>query len=93
MKSYSAILIIAATIMLAMTLPHRGAQAEPPGWKCSYGVTPAYLRGSRIFYACYGKSLSETRARARAQCRRLDSCETGACIPLEYPPRPSCGRD
>ena len=79
--------------MLALAFMQGGAHAAPQGWKCSYGITPPYLRGSKIYYSCFGKNLNETRARARAQCSRLNDCETGACIPLNYTPRPSCGRD
>jgi hypothetical protein len=84
MRIRSSLLTAGGAAFLVAALLHGGAQAAPEGWKCSYGTTPPYLRGSKIYYSCSGKSLSETRARARAQCRRLDDCEVGACIPLDY---------
>ena len=93
MRIRSFLLTIGGAALLVVALLHGGAQAAPEGWKCSYGITPPYLRGSKIYYSCSGKSLTETRARAQAQCRRLNDCEVGACIPLNYAPRPSCGRD
>jgi hypothetical protein len=92
MRFPSSLVKLSGIVVLAMTVLNGGAQAAPQGWKCSYGITPPYLRGSKIYYSCFGKDLTETRARARVQCRRLNDCETGACIPLNFTPRRSCGR-
>ena len=77
----------------AMALTVSGAKAGPPGWECSYATFPFLRSRSKIYYSCTGTSLSETRARARAQCRRLNHCALGACIPLNFSPRRSCGKE
>ena len=83
------LMAIAGAAMLAMTI---SAQASPRGWQCGYAVNPRgiYLP---IYFTCYGKNLRETKARARAECRRLPSCLPSACLPLDYTPRRTCGRD
>ena len=97
MRSRSTLLAIAGAAMVAGVLLHSGAQAAPRGWKCDFserssGIGP-YGRSRTYFYSCYGRSLRETRARARRYCRRLFSCVTGACLPLDFTPRRTCGRD
>ena len=92
MQGRSSLLAVAGLATLVMAFQHGSAQAAPKGWKCSYAIAPVRNRAP-IYYACYGKSLSETRARARAECRRLNSCDTGACLPLEFTPRRTCGRE
>lgn len=86
-----------AALLAGLFLPS-GAEAKLRGWKCSYSdhplhIGPARYRRGPYFYACYGLSLRETRARARARCRRLSSCNTGACLPLDHTPRRVCGRE
>ena len=88
----------AGVVLLAMTFLPGSALAAPKGWKCSYAVRPLSIGSRRYdhgpyYYACYGRRLSETRARARAQCRRRASCDTGACLPLDYRPDRTCGRE
>ena len=87
--------VLAATAALAMAFLPGSAQAGPPGWECSYSVTTIGLGrygGRTYWYACSGRSLRATRARARSRCRRLHRCITGACIPLSFTPRSYCGR-
>jgi len=83
-------------VMIAMSFA-QNAEAGPQGWKCSYKVVPIvgplFYDTGPYYYACYGRRLRETRARARARCRRLANCTTGACLPLDYKPRRSCERD
>jgi hypothetical protein len=91
-------LLAAGAAVLAMAIPHGGAQAAPKGWQCGYSVTPIvggpFLSDSGPYYfACYGRSLKETRARARADCRRRRSCQTGACLPLDFTPGRTCDRE
>lgn len=86
-----------ATLLAGLILPG-DAEAKPRGWKCAYtdhplNIGPTRLRLGPYYYACYGRGLKQTRARARARCRRLPSCNTGACLPLDYVPRPACGRE
>lgn len=86
-----------AAALLATTLLHTGAEAQPRGWQCNYKVTP--IVGLRrydfgpYYYACYGRNLAETRARARARCSQMSSCDTGACLPLNYTPDRMCQRE
>lgn len=97
MRIRSRLMAAAGVAMIAMTVAQAGAQAAPKGWKCSYKVEPIagpFLRDTGpYYYACYGPSLNETRAQARARCGRLANCTTGACLPLDYTPRRECGRD
>lgn len=84
-------------LVLALLTP-RSAVAEPKGWKCSYKVEPLsggpfMLDTGPYYYACFGRNLRETRARARARCRELPWCTTGACLPLDFTPRSSCEQD
>lgn len=86
-----------AILLAGMVLPS-GVEAKPRGWKCGYtdhplNVGPVRLRRGPYYYACYGRGLRETRSRARARCRRLPSCNPGACLPLDYAPRAACGRE
>ncbi|MFY0615072.1 MAG: hypothetical protein JXQ99_26315 [Hyphomicrobiaceae bacterium] len=86
-----------AALLAAVLLPGI-VHAKPRGWKCSYAVTPIIGGPFRYdsgpyYYACYGRSLRRTRARARAQCRRRHACETGACLPLDDTPSSRCERD
>ena len=72
------------------------AEARPQGWRCNFAQTAYTLRHRRdirLTYACYGRSLRETRARARRACRRLSNCLTGACQPLNYRTRHYCSRE
>lgn len=84
----------AAMVVMSVT---QTADAGPRGWKCSYKIVPIvgpfFYDTGPYYYACYGRRLRETRARARARCRRLANCTTGACLPLDYTPRRSCERD
>ena len=86
----------ASAMMLVFAWLQGGAEAAPKGWKCDYSVSPIgfgpFGDTQTYFYSCYGRNLSETRARARGRCSRLPSCNTGACVPLNYTPRQSCDR-
>ena len=98
MRNHFALLAAIAATTFAIVMQQAGAQAAPRGWKCEYSVTPIgigpYRRYSRNYlYACYGRSLRKTRARARRRCRRLASCVTGACFPLDFRPRRRCERE
>ncbi len=88
---------LALAAVFAALLGQGSAEAAPKGWKCSYKIVPIagpFFRDTGpYYYACFGRDLRETRARARARCRQLPSCSTGACLPLEYTPRSSCERD
>jgi hypothetical protein len=84
-------LLEAGAAVLAMTFLLGSAQAAPKGWQCGYTVDPR-RDYSPVYFTCYGKSMSEAKARARAQCRRLPSCVTNACIPLDFTPRRKCER-
>jgi hypothetical protein len=92
MRTRYSLLAVAGATMLAMTIPHGGAQAAPKGWQCGYAVQPRPIY-SPVYFTCYGKSLSETKARARAKCRRLVSCVANACLPLDFTLRRKCERD
>jgi hypothetical protein len=92
MRTRYSLTAVAGATMLAMAIPHGGAQAAPKGWQCGDAVNPRGIY-SPIYFTCYGKSLSETKARARAECRRLSSCVTNACLPLDFTPRMKCERD
>ena len=59
MRTRSLRLAVTGAAMLAVTFLHDSAQAAPKGWTCSYSIAPMGLR-SAIYYACYGKSLTET---------------------------------
>ena len=87
-----------SAILLVIFLLNGGARAGPRGWKCNFSVTPVsigpYARYSRTyFYSCYGRSLKETRRRTQRRCRRLYSCVTGACFPLDFRPQRRCERE
>mgnify|MGYP001818685012 CR=1 FL=1 len=88
---------LALAAVFAALLGQGRAEAAPKGWKCSYKIVPIagpFFRDTGpSYYACFGRDLRETRARARARCRQLPSSSTGACLPLEYTPRSSCERD
>lgn len=86
-------LLAAGATMFATAFLHGGALASPKGWECSYAIDPYRRTMSKIYYSCSGASLTETRARARWQCRRLNNCITGACLPLDFTPRRTCGRE
>jgi len=92
MKNRTLLLAPAIALMLNLTSLQASAQASPRGWQCSYSIAPR-LNRSPIYFACFGRSLKETRARARADCNRRASCNTGACLPLNYTPRQTCGRE
>ena len=97
MRNRSLLLRVAGTVLLATAFPLGSAQAAPKGWQCGYSVLPivgSFFRDTGpYYYACYGRSLKEARALARADCRRRHSCQTGACLPLDYTPRKSCERE
>lgn len=96
MRRVSSVLF-AGTTLLVVAFFDISVNAAPKGWKCSYSVTPIvgplFYDAGPYYYACYGRSLRATRARARADCRRRSSCETGACIPLSFFPGRYCERD
>ena len=98
MKTPARYVTATLTILLSAVLLPGSAQAKPRGWKCSYAATPVLIGPFRYdsgpyYYACYGRNLRRTRADARVQCRRRHSCETGACLPLDYTPSSRCERD
>ena len=97
MQARSILLAATGAAMLATAFAQGTAHAAPKGWRCGYAVTPIvgpfFNDRGPFYYACFGKSLSETRARARADCRRRPSCVTGACLPLDFTPRSTCGRE
>lgn len=83
------------TLLVGSFLTASHAQANPRGWKCDFSrLTVGYRRygGRQITYSCYGRTLRGTRARARRACRGIHGCVTGACVPLDYRPRPYCER-
>jgi hypothetical protein len=92
MRTHYSILAVAGATMLAMAFLQGSAQAAPKGWQCGYASQPRPIY-SPVYFTCYGKSLSETKARARAECRRLSSCEASACLPLDSTPRRRCERE
>ncbi len=98
MRTRFTILATATAMVLGLVALCGSAQAAPRGWKCSFssapiGVGPFGRHSRTYYYACYGKSLGETRARARRQCRRIYSCVTGACFPLDFTPARRCERE
>ena len=86
-------LLAAGATMFAMAFLHGSAQAAPKVWECGYAVVPYSRNMMKFYYSCSGKSFTETKARARAQCRRLNNCTLGACLPLDFTPRRTCGRE
>ena len=92
MQNRSSLLAATVAAMLVVAPLNGSAFAAPKGWKCGYAIAPISNRPP-IYYACYGTSLTETRARARAECGRLTRCNTGACLPLEFTPQRTCGRE
>jgi hypothetical protein len=90
-------LAVVGAAVVSVSLAQTSAEARPRGWQCGYKVIPIagplFYETGPYYYACYGRNLKETRARARATCRRLANCMTGACLPLDYAPRRSCQRE
>lgn len=70
---------------------------QPSGWQCLYeeSIYGGWGRNSLAprNYACYGRTLRQTKARARQACNRLTNCVAGPCYPLEYRPRHYCSRE
>lgn len=78
-------------LVFAMVAQHGSAQAAA-GWRCEYAIETFGRNSRELVFSCYGKNLSDTRARARSRCRGLPRCQPGACLPINYSPRSSYER-